>query len=214
VKAALITVFFVLAFPPVSLAHGGGSQHGYVSTVERIVNAGGIEAQASGDGHFRFTAPAGRTVVVRGYEGEPYLRFAHGTVYENERSPTAYVNRDQAPPASAMAGAQPEWRQVATGRTHTWHDHRTHWMAANPPAAVARDQNVRHHISDWKVDGTVDGKRFEVVGSLDWAPTESGLGWKWLLLPLVGGAVVYALFVTFWARRPRSRPSGGATRSA
>src|SRR6266542_4138584 len=92
VRAALVIAFFVLVFPSVAVAHGGGSKHGYVSTVERIVNARGIEAEASGDGHFELTAPAGHTVIVRGYEGEPYLRFDEGEVYENERSPTTYVN--------------------------------------------------------------------------------------------------------------------------
>jgi len=148
VRAALVIAFFVLVFPSVAVAHGGGSKHGYVSTVERIVNARGIEAEASGDGHFELTAPAGHTVIVRGYEGEPYLRFDEGEVYENERSPTTYVNRDEPPPASASADARPEWRRVATGRTHTWHDHRTHWMAAKPPAAVDRDPDTRHNISD------------------------------------------------------------------
>jgi len=204
VKALAVAVFFALALPPVSLAHGGGSKHGYVSTVERIVNAGGIEAVASGDGHFQFTAPAGKTVVVLGYSNEPYLRFAGGTVYENELAPTTYVNRDEPPPARADAKAAPRWHEVANGQTYTWHDHRTHWMGTNEPAPVQRDPQQRHHIFDWRVTGTVDAKRFAIVGSLDWAPTKSGLGWQWLLVPILGAALLYGLFVSFVVARRRS----------
>ncbi len=114
-RAALVIAFFVLVFPSVAVAHGGGSKHGYVSTVERIVNARGIEAEASGDGHFELTAPAGHTVIVRGYEGEPYLRFDEGEVYENERSPTTYVNRT----TTARIGWRPSRPRPSTAiRTH------------------------------------------------------------------------------------------------
>jgi hypothetical protein len=201
VRRALVVVLLALAVPPAALAHGGGSKHGYVSTVQRIVDANGIDAQASGNGHFTFTAPPRKTVVVFGYEQEPYVRFAGGKVYENERAPTTYVNRDEPPPATAEAHAAPRWHEVARSRTYTWHDHRTHWMASSAPAAVDRDPHARHHIFDWKVSGTVDAKRFTIVGSLDWSPTKSGLGWQWLLVPVVAGGAIYALFLTFAATR-------------
>jgi hypothetical protein len=203
-RALTVFVFFALVFPPVSLAHGGGSQHGWVSTIQRIVNANGIQAQASGDGHFTFTAPSGKTVVVLGYEREPYLRFAGGKIYENANAPTTYVNREEPAPAEAMVGASPAWRKVGNGRTYTWHDHRTHWMASKQPAAVERAPDESHHVSDWKVEGTVGGTPFTIVGSLDWAATKSGLGWQWLLVPVALGGVAYALFLTFFARRRRS----------
>jgi hypothetical protein len=214
-KAFLIVCLFALAVPSVSLAHGTGSKHGWVSTVQRIVNAHGIDAQASGDGHFTFTAPAGKTVVVLGYEREPYLRFAGGKVYENANAPTTYVNRDQPPPAGAMPSATPRWRSVADGLTYTWHDHRTHWMAPKDPPAVARAPHEAHHVSDWKVQGTVGAKPFTIVGSLDWAPTKSGLGWQWLLVPVLAGGALYALFLTFFARRRRaSARTAGPSRPA
>jgi hypothetical protein len=199
-----------LAVAPAAAAHGGGSQHGYVSTVERTAGPRGIEAEASGDGHFSFTAPPGRTVIVRGYEDEPYLRFQSGSVYENQRSPTPYVNRDRRPPATARAAAQPRWKLVSRGQTYTWDDHRTHWTAANPPAAVDRDPDARHHISNWKIAGTVDGAPFMIHGSLDWAPTKRGLGRQWLLVPILAGLAIYALFVTFMPRPRAARASSSA----
>jgi hypothetical protein len=197
----LIVCLYALALPAVAVAHGGGSKHGYVSTVDHIVNAQGIEAIASGDGHFEFTAPTGHTVIVRGYSGEPYLRFENGKVYESELAPTTFVNREEPPPAAASAKAPPLWREVATGSTYTWHDHRTHWMAAQPPAAVRKAPKVRHHIFDWKVAGTVDARPFEIAGSLDWAPTKSGPGYQWISYLAIAFGVLYAGFLILSKRR-------------
>jgi hypothetical protein len=206
VRSAFVAAVVLLLLPSAALAHGGGSEHGYVSAVEQIVGAQGIDAEASADGHFSFTAPAGKTVVVRGYEGEPYLRFQNGEVYENRASATAYVNRDRPPPTSAMADVKPQWRVVGRGRTYTWEDRRTRWTAANEPVAVERDPDSRHHVSDWTIRGTVDGAPFAIHGSLDWAPAERGLGWQWLLVPVLGGAALYALYLTF-ASGPRATPA-------
>ena len=63
----------------------------------------GLLGYRQADGHFVFTAPGDRTVVVHGYEGEPYVKFQNGTIYVNRRSPTAYVNDEKSPPAEASA---------------------------------------------------------------------------------------------------------------
>jgi len=203
VRWGLILALVLLGVPPAALAHGERSQRGYASAVERIVGAQGIEAEASADGHFSFTAPPGKKVVVRGYEGEAYLRFENGKVYENRSSPTAYVNVDRTPPAGATASAEPQWRLVRGGRTYTWNDRRTQWTAAEEPAAVARDPASHHHISHWTVEGTVGGAPFAIDGSLEWAPPKSGLGWQWLLVPVLAGATLYAFVLTF-VTRPRA----------
>jgi hypothetical protein len=200
VRPVLYALSLALLVPAAALAHGGGSQHGYVSTVERIVNANGIQAEASGDGHFSFTAPAGKTVVVHGYSNEPYVRFSDGTIELNDRSPTTYVNDDEPPPARADPAAGPVWRSVGSGLTHTWDDRRTHWAAAEAPDAVRAEPKAPHHISDWKVTGTVDSKPFAVEGSLDWAPTKSGPGYQWISYLAIGAAVVYGAFLVFTKR--------------
>jgi hypothetical protein len=196
-RAFLIVFVVGLLLPAVALAHGGAAEQDYTSTVDHIVGANGVEAEASGDGQFSFTAPAGHAVVVRGYYGEPYLRFAGGKVFENERAPSTFVNRDEPPPQTADAKAAPKWVRVADGRTYEWTERRTHWMAAQPPAVVRQDPNQAHHIFDWNVGGTVDGKPFEIVGSLDWGPTPSGPGYEWISFIVIGGGVLYAAFLLF-----------------
>src|SRR4051794_16176915 len=199
-RIVLLAALLALAVPSVSNAHGG-SEKGYTSTVTRIHDAGGIEATASADGHFIFTAPSGKTVIVNGYDGEPYVKFENETIYVNRRAPTTYVNDEQEPPADASAKTEPEWVARDEGLTYTWHDHRTHWMADEPPAAVESEPGKHHHVSDWHVGGTVDGKPFMVDGSLDWNPGKSGPGYEWLSFLALAGAGLYVAFVLISKRR-------------
>jgi hypothetical protein len=201
VKTTVIVCLYALVLPAVASAHGGGSQHEYISTVDRIVNAHGVDAQASGDGHFSFSAPAGHTVIVRGYSGEPYLRFQGGKIEANELAPTTFVNRDEPPPASADAKARPQWRQIGSGLKWTWHDHRTHWMASQAPAAITKAPKASHHVFGWKVTGTVDTRPFEIVGSLDWAPAKSRPGYVWISYLAIAFGVLYAAFLILSKRR-------------
>jgi hypothetical protein len=201
-RMLLAATLFALAVPGVSYAHGA-SGHGYTSTVVRIVDARGIDATPSADGHFSFTAPRGKTVVVHGYHGEPYVKFQNGTIYVNRRAPTTYVNEERPPPDGTSAKADADWEARDAGLTYAWHDHRTQWLATEPPAAVEAEPKLPHHVFDWKVDGTVDGKPFVVDGSLDWTPGKSGPGYEWLSFLAIAGAVLYVAFALISRRAGR-----------
>jgi hypothetical protein len=192
--AVVAGLVVALAAPPVALAHGGAGG-GYTSTVVRIVNSGGVTATANADGHFVFTAPAGKIVIVHGYEKEPYLKFEGGKVYANERSPTTYVNREARPPATASPDSRPHWVEQHAGLTYTWHDHRTHWTAGEAPASVRRDEHRPHHVFDWTVDGTVDGSPFAIQGSLDWASKKGGSNYEWISYVAIGGFMCYLAYI-------------------
>lgn len=142
-----------------------------------------------GDSFLELRAPAGTDVVVIGYYEEPYLRFdADGTVHENRRSPTTYLNEDRyadaTPPSDAAAEAEPEWRLVATDGRYAWHDHRIHWMLPDPPPGLSAGDQV--------VDGTVplevDGEPVAVNVVSTWQEAPS-------VVPSVLGAVVAAAVV-------------------
>jgi hypothetical protein len=103
---------------------------------------GGFDfAVIGGDSFVELTVAPGVEVVVIGYRGEEYLRFdGDGTVHQNERSPTRWLNEDRFGegeiPADADPTAEPAWTQVADDGQFAWHDHRSHWMnEARPPAA-------------------------------------------------------------------------------
>jgi len=118
VAAALVA----LSASPAAVAHGGGAAKGYGSTVTSVSPAGSVDAVVlDGDDRLQLTVDDGRVVVITGYEGEPYLRFGPDGVFENVRSPAAYLNDDRYGkvelPDSADPDAPPEWERVAPGES-------------------------------------------------------------------------------------------------
>jgi hypothetical protein len=146
-----------------------------------------------GNAFLRLHVRPGTTVVVRGYENEPYLRIApDGSVAENVRSSATYLNRtirgQVDVPASVDKNAPPEWRTVSSGGSYAWHDHRVHWMATGaPPEAVV-----------WHVPLDVDGAAVSIDGRYEAVGAPSPLPW-WLL---AGAALAVTLVLGRW--RPRA----------
>jgi hypothetical protein len=156
-----------------------------------------------GDSFLELVAEPGVEVIVEGYAGEPYLRvLAGGGVEENQRSPARFLNDDRyaasAVPPEADADAPPEWRRVGDGHRWAWHDHRTHWMASQPPLGLSPGDQV----SDGVVTMVVDGVAVDVrVVSVWVAPPRR---WPSALLA-IGAAVVVALVAASAVRRAPDR---------
>jgi hypothetical protein len=141
-----------------------------------------VEAEIrGGDSFLELTVAEGHTVIVEGYEDEPYLRFQpDGTVERNRLSTATYLNDDRrgagvTVPADAQAAdadTPPEWEPVADGGTYAWHDHRVHWMQDASPN-VARGEPVGGAYDPWRVPLVVDGAKAEVQGSLIYEDTVS-----------------------------------------
>ena len=147
--------------------------------------AEGVTAEIrGGDSFLELTVESGHTVVVEGYEGEPYLRFnPDGTIERNRLSQATYINDDRRgggtiPPDALEADAdtEPEWEQIATGGRYAWHDHRVHWMRDASPS-VARGERVGGAYDPWLVPLAVDGAKVEVQGTLTYEKTLSPVVW-------------------------------------
>ena len=182
VRSLAVIALLASLLPGAALAHGGAEHGGITSTVDRIEPDLGLEASASGDGHFTLTVPAGSTVLVRGTGEEPDRRFADGVVFER-----------------TAAG----WRRIATGTTATWHDHRTHWEGS-PPAITEREPGKRHELSSWRIGGTVDGAPYAIRGSIAWEPKSSGPGYEWISYIALGGGAAYIAYLVVARRRARN----------
>jgi MYXO-CTERM domain-containing protein len=215
-RAALIvalgTVAAALVACPAAVAHGGGAALGYRSTVTKVTpSLSGLEVRVLyGDDELEVTNTAGRRIVVLGYEGEPYLLFTRDGVLRNVRSPATYLNDDRYAkvdvPATANPKAKPQWESVNGGVRYAWHDHRIHWMSTIPPPAVRKAKEVPHHIFNWQVPGTVDGKRIVIAGSLDYAPPKSSGIPMWIVAVAgIGVAALLALAGLVLLRRHRRR---------
>jgi hypothetical protein len=203
VKGAALAALLVLVLCPAAAAHGGGAR-GYVSTLERVEpHTRGLEVRVlDGDDRLGLRNETGTDVVVPGYDGEPYLRFTTRAVYRNTRSPATYLNEERygnvALPEDASSKADPVWRKVADRSYYEWHDHRIHWMSPVAPPQVRAASDERHHVLDWRIRLTVDGRPVDLRGSLDYEPPTEGRFRPILIVPV---AVLALAGAALWARR-------------
>jgi hypothetical protein len=159
----------------------------------RVLDAGGrLELTWRGDGD----------LLIEGYEGEPYLRVGAEGVFTNLRSTATYLNQDRygtaAPPSMADNDAAPSWSKVGDGRTVRWHDHRSHWMSPQPPAAVAADPGTEQPVLPaWSIGMTAGTIPVTVAGDVTWVPPPSSLPW-YAAAVVVGAAVLAALHTRWW----------------
>ncbi len=199
-------VLAALVACPTAVGHGDGAARGYTSSVKAIApKLDGLIVQVlQGDDQLNLRNDTGRELVIEGYEGEPYLRFAAGGgVFRNANSPATYLNEARYGgvdvPASASKTAAPQWQRVSRGRAYDWHDHRIHWMSTIDPPKVRQAKDEPHHVFDWNVPGTVGGQPLAIRGSLDYQPPPTSSFNPILILPLVALALAGGIF--WWARR-------------
>jgi hypothetical protein len=132
----------------------------YRTTVESVSPAiDGLSVSIEGgDSFIRLRAPDGVEVIVYGYAGEPYLRFAaDGTIAQNRLSAATYENENrygatEVPPFVDYQ-ADPVWDDVATGGAFAWHDHRSHWMGDEPPIGLEPGMSLPPQVIQITVDG-------------------------------------------------------------
>lgn len=207
-RLLLLGAIAALVASPPAAGNGDGRARGYTSTVAAVRPASaGIELSVLlGDDRLLLRNESGETVVIFGYEGEPYLRFEADGVWRNARSPATYLNEDRYAqvrlPAEADAEAEPRWEKVAARPVWDWHDHRIHWMSTIDPPRVRTAPEEEHHVFDWEVPGTVGGEPLVIAGSLDYAPPDTGAPrWPFLVAPLAGLGVAGVLMGIFRRKR-------------
>jgi hypothetical protein len=209
-KAAFAAVLVALVVCPAAAAHGGGGARGFVSTVTSLRPAApGLEVTVlESDDRLLLRNESGQDVLIKGYDGEPYLRFTRdGAVFRNANSPATYLNEERyggvAVPASAGKTASPRWERVGSQHSHEWHDHRIHWMSTIDPRMVRDAPEERHHVFNWTVRGELGGRPLTILGRLDYAPPPDSRFKPVLIIPIV--ALTLAGAAVWWLRRPRAR---------
>jgi hypothetical protein len=172
--AALLAL---LAAAPASAHQGNPNYRSVIHGVSPAVP--GLKLQVLNfDDRLQLDNRTGKTVVVRGYQNEAYLRvLGDGTVQVNHNSPAFYLNNDRTStgkvPANAKPGATPDWQVVDRTGSYQWHDHRIHWMSSIPPQQV-KDKSKRTKVFDWRVPVQVGATKASVNGTLFWQPKPGG----------------------------------------
>ena len=176
--AAGLVLAAALAGPAAAWAHAGNPH--YRSAVRSITPAAaGVSARVLNfDDRIRLVNRSPDTIVVEGYQREPYARLAgDGTVQVNLSSPAYYLNDDRFATAKVPAGVRaadaPRWKTISRTGAFEWHDHRSHYMGRGVPARVT-DQDVRTKVFDWTVPIEVDGRAGRIAGDLFWTPLPGG----------------------------------------
>jgi hypothetical protein len=202
VRLVALAVGLIVATAAPAAADAAGPSD-FRSEVTGIVpDVDGVQAEIrGGDSFLELTVEEGHTVIVEGYQGEPYLRFSpDGTVERNRLSTATYLNDDRrgagvtipSQAQEADADTPPEWEAVASGGTYAWHDHRVHWMEDASPS-IDRGQQVPGAYDPWRVPIVVDGAPAEVQGTLTYEKSVSPL-------PYLGLAVIVAGLLIFYGR--------------
>jgi hypothetical protein len=212
--AAALAVAAILA-PPVA-AHGDGGARGFTSTVTAVQPAlPGLTTEVrDADDRLFVRNESGRPIVVLGYSGEPYLRFADGAVYRNNNSPATYLNEERYAgvpvPDSADPGADPLWERVSDEPSYEWHDHRIHWMSRSDPPKVRRNPDLAQRVFTWTVPGRAGDAPLRIRGRLDYTPPPDSGPRPWHYASI--GALVL-LVAGLAARRLRGGASRGTRRA-
>ncbi len=157
-------------------AHQGSPD--YLSQVRSIAPAlKGLSVEVlNRDDRLEIRNDSGRTVVIEGYNDDPYVRLrGDGRVEVNTSSQAYYLNEDRyadAPvPQRVKDGLAPRWKPVSGTGRFEWHDHRMHYMGKGRPSKI-EDPSVRQTVFDWTVPLTVDGEPGAINGRLLWTPRE------------------------------------------
>jgi hypothetical protein len=175
-RALFALALLAVLLPPGAESHFGTGKKGYRSRIVAVKPpVRGLQLKILyGDDQVWLDNRSGKTIVIRGYGGEPYLRFGPDGIYVNSRSPAVFLNQDRYAktpvPASSSTTARPQWQKLTGGEVWAWHDHRIHYMSPVPPVQVRNAPRSRHEIFPWKVAATANGKRFFITGRLDYQP--------------------------------------------
>lgn len=155
--------------------HYGDDATNWKSTITGVEPSGAVGASL-GDATQRLTislrAPA--TVIVKGYQDEPFVMLRTTGAWVNTRSTTTYDTANRQEPATADNLAAPMWRQVSHTGSWTWHDQRTHWPGYALPPPVEAKPNMQQRVLTWSVPLDVNGRPGSISGSLTWVPGPSG----------------------------------------
>jgi hypothetical protein len=156
--------------------------------------ADGLSARVlGGDQRIELTVPPGRSVIVMGLLGEPFLRFSKAGVEANLASPTASAAR-VIKAGDAVSSNGVRWRRVSRGHTLAWHENRLR------PAPNVSDHSTRE-VATWSIPMLVGGRSTSLAGG-EWHSARPSL-WPWLAAGalLIGVAGLVARLASCRARR-------------
>jgi len=183
------TLAATLLFPATALAHGRNAPvaTNFQARVDHL--PAGVEAKVvDGDRKLWLRVPSSSTLIVLGFQREPYIRFDSAGVELNLRSPTAYLNQPRLQYASRATSvtARPDWKRVTSAHAYSWHENRLHALERLVHGGDARV------VGRWSVPVELGGKVNVITGTLSYVPGPRRWVWLLALIATVGVALAVA----------------------
>ncbi|MGE0029358.1 MAG: hypothetical protein AB7O78_07295 [Thermoleophilia bacterium] len=205
----LTAVLVLLVGAAPASAHGGRPRPEFSSEIRALTpSVPGLEVRTRDGGNRLELRDTGHhTVVVLGYQGEPFARLLpDGSAQVNANSPATYLNRSGSAsvvlPPQADPDAPPAWIPLEDDGRLQWHDHRAHWMGTGTPPQVRRESQ-RTKILDYRIPIVVDGRGGAIAGTLYWAGRPGRLPLIPAMAAVLGPVGVGMLVVWMLVRRMR-----------
>jgi hypothetical protein len=175
-----MTVLCLGAISPATAAADGPvtpTATNYLARVTRV--PAGVEAKVV-DGYLNLwmRVSADENVVVRDFEGAPWVRFDRAGVQVNHNSQEYYLSQvpvPAVPPKGLTRSTPPHWVSVSSGHTYMWREGRMHALAA---IALAPGTT---RVGTWSIAMLVGGRRATLVGGL-WYTGPPSIVWFWPII--------------------------------
>ena len=160
--------------PATADAHDG--RHDFESIITGITpvqrGAGISLRMIDSDERIELVNEGDETVIVMGYDGEPYARVEpSGPVSLNLRSPALAQSNDRwgrtPPNGSEDAAAPPHWVEVGSDGQHLWFDRRSHYRGQGIPPQVT-DPTQRQKLWDYRIPLRIGNRPATIHGTLYW----------------------------------------------
>ena len=142
-----------------------------------------------GDRKLWLRVPSSSTLIVLGFQREPYIRFDSAGVELNLRSPTTYLNQPRLQYASraTSVSARPDWKRVTGAHAYSWHENRLHALERLVHGGKARA------VGRWSVPVQLGGKVSVITGTLSYVPAPRR--WVWPVAVIAAAALALAVAV-------------------
>ena len=172
---------------PVSAAADGPVTPTATDYLARITSSpAGVKAKVV-DGYLNLwmSVPGDEQVLVRDFEGAPWVRFDRAGVQVNHNSQEYYLSQvpvPAVPPKALSPTTPPRWVSVSSGHIYMWREGRMHALTA---IAVAPGTT---RVGSWNIAMTVAGRRAMLVGGL-WYTGPPSIVWFWPIIVLLSCAL-------------------------
>jgi hypothetical protein len=187
VLALLIALLTISVLWPEAAAADGPVTPTATNYLARVTRTpAGVDAKVV-DGYLNLwmQVRAADTVLVRDFEGAPWVRFDRAGVQVNHNSQEYYLSQvpvPAVPPNGLKRTTRPHWFAVSSGHTYMWREGRMHALAtiALPPGT--------NYVGRWSIAMTVNGRAETLVGGL-WHTGPPSILWFWPIIVFLSCAL-------------------------